>query len=53
MALDTVYLLDIGSNFMEIGQDHVGLVAVTGEADPGIGVNRLEAVLHRALFFIV
>ena len=53
MALDAVYLLDIGSNFMEIGQDHVRLVAVTGEADPGIGVNRLEAVLHRALFFIV
>ena len=53
MALDAVHFLHIRCNFMEIAEDHIGLIAVTGKAYPGIGVDGLQAVFHRALLFVV
>ena len=53
MPLDAVNLLNIGGNLVEIGQDYAGLIAVTGKADPGIGMDCLQAVLHGALLFVI
>ena len=50
VALDAVDVFHIGGNLMEMLQNGVGLVAVSGKADPGVGVDGPQAILQGAPF---